>query len=217
MFAKRLVILGAGGHGTSVANVAISAGYKIIAFVDPKADLTSKFDIQNISEIDLLPNYRNLHYAIAIGDNSLREKIYLEVTERFGLLKFPMLAHKSAVISNFTKVGMGTIVMPHSIIGPNCEVGIFCIINTKASIDHDSKMSNFASLAPGAITAGHVDIGTRTAVSLGAIIKQKISIGSDAVIGSNSYVYSDIPSNCIAYGTPAKKIRDRGIGDPYLD
>jgi acetyltransferase-like isoleucine patch superfamily enzyme len=78
-------------------------------------------------------------------------------------------------------------------------------------------MQDFSSLAPGAITSGLVTIGARSAVSLGAVIKQRVTIGNDTIIGANSYVNQDIESNCIAYGTPAKKIRFRNSKDPYLD
>ena len=106
--------------------------------------------------------------------------------------------------------------MPGSVIGPNSQVGAFCIVNTGASLDHDSAMKDFASLAPGAVTGGRVEIGFRSAVGIGAAIKQGVVMGDDTVVGAKSYLNQDLPGGVIAYGSPAKVIRTRSPGEPYL-
>ena len=75
---------------------------------------------------------------------------------------------------------------------------------------------SFSSLAPGVCTSGNVSIGQRSAISIGTIIKHDIKIGHDVVVGANSLVMNDIESNQVAYGTPAKLIRQRLKGDKYL-
>ena len=106
--------------------------------------------------------------------------------------------------------------MPNTVVGPNTKIGEFCLLNTLSSIDHDGIMEDYSSLAPGVITGGNVKIGKRSAVSIGAVIKQNIVIADDVVVGANSYVNKDLTSNHLAYGTPAKTIRSRKNGDPYL-
>ena len=155
-------------------------------------------------------------FGIAIGDNATRERIHNDLVSHYGELHFPPLIHASATISMFSNIDEGTVVMPNAVIGPNSAIGRFCIINTQASIDHDSEMMDFASLAPAATTGGTVLIGSRSAVSIGATIKHGVKIGSDSVVGANSYLNRDLVNNKIAYGTPAKPIRNRSIGDPYL-
>ena len=212
-----IIILGAGGHSSSVASVAISAGFKIRAFVDPLCQLGNHLGVPSYSSITQIENFASYSFTIAVGDNSKRQEIYERAIEEFGSLRFPILAHQSSVISSFSEVAEGTVIMPLSIVGHNSVVGKFCILNTRSSLDHDCLMQDFSSLAPGAITSGLVTIGTRSAVSLGAVIKQRVTIGNDTIIGANSYVNQDIESNCIAYGTPAKKIRFRNSKDSYLD
>jgi len=77
-------------------------------------------------------------------------------------------------------------------------------------------MSDFCSLAPAAVTGGNVKIGMRSAISIGAVIKHGITIGNDCVIGANSFLNKDLPHNIVAYGVPARKVRNRNIGDSYL-
>lgn len=213
---SQLIIIGAGGHAVSVANVARSAGFNICHFVDPKKEGQKLLNISIIGSIDVLKNKRDFNFSIALGDNSSREKIYNEITRGFGKISFPAIVHSSAVIGEFSRLGQGTVVMPKAVVGPNSTVGHFCLINTHASIDHDCLMHHFSSLAPGAITGGSVEIGVRSAVSIGAVIKHGIKIGDDCVVGANSYVNTDLPNNLVAYGTPARHVRSRSIGDPYL-
>jgi len=53
-----------------------------------------------------------------------------------------------------------------------------------------------------------VVIGDRVWIGEGASILPGVSIGSGAIIGAGAVVTSDIPSNCIAVGAPARVIRE---------
>lgn|ERR1017187_3340017 len=210
-----LIIIGAGGHATSVANIALSAGFHIKHFVDPNKKGGTLLDVKIVG--DLMALDIDAHqYCIAVGDNAVRERIYLELTEQFDSLTFPTLIHASAVISSFTKISEGSVVMPNAVVGPNADIGKFCILNTQSSIDHDGVMADYASLAPGAIVGGSVTIGMRSSVSIGAVIKHGVKIWDDCVVGANSYLNKDLPANQIAYGTPAIIVRSRKVGEPYL-
>jgi acetyltransferase-like isoleucine patch superfamily enzyme len=106
--------------------------------------------------------------------------------------------------------------MAGAVVNPCCNIGRFCIVNTNASIDHDSIMEDFSSLAPGVATGGNCRIGIFSAVSIGAILRHGVTIGDHSVVGSASTVLRDVEAFSVAYGTPAKKIRDRQQGDKYL-
>jgi sugar O-acyltransferase (sialic acid O-acetyltransferase NeuD family) len=213
---RPLVIFGAGGHALSVANVALSAGYSIKFFVDKEKEGLTLLDYKIVGHIGILENIERFSFALAVGDNAVRESMYEDLINEFPNLYFPPLVHSSAVVSFFTSIGAGTVVMPKAVIGPNSKVGNFCLINTQASIDHDCTMLNYSSLAPGAVTGGGVLIGLRSVVSLGAKIKHGIRVGDDSIVGANSYLNKDLPNNQVAYGIPAKQVRARNLGDPYL-
>jgi sugar O-acyltransferase (sialic acid O-acetyltransferase NeuD family) len=211
-----LVIFGSGGHAVSVANVALTAGYKIECFIDKNKTGLNLLDYKILGNISELQKVETLNFAIAVGDNFARESAYKDLVAEMPNMRFPPLIHPSSIISLFTEIGQGTIVMPKAIIGPNSKVGKFCLINTQASIDHDCAMLDYSSLAPGAITGGMVKIGLRSALSIGAKIKHGLTIGDDCVVGANSYLNVDLPNNQVAYGNPAKQVRPRKIGDEYL-
>jgi sugar O-acyltransferase (sialic acid O-acetyltransferase NeuD family) len=213
---RPLVIFGSGGHAVSVANVALSAGYKIECFIDYNKVGQSLLGYKIRGEIAEILNSESFSLAIAIGNNSVRESMYKEIKSKFSDSNFPILVHSSAVVSFFSELSEGSVVMPNAIIGPNTRIGKFCIVNSQASIDHDGLMLDFSSLAPAAILGGNVRIGTRSAICIGSVIKQNIFIGDDSIVGANSYLNKDLSNNQVAYGSPAKPIRTRTNSDDYL-
>jgi acetyltransferase-like isoleucine patch superfamily enzyme len=52
-----------------------------------------------------------------------------------------------------------------------------------------------------------ITIGHRVWCGTGVIICAGVEIGDDVVIGAGSIVTRSLPSNCIAYGSPAKPVR----------
>lgn len=213
---RDLVIFGAGGHAASVANVALSAGYCLRGFVDPNRKGAVVLGLRVVADEEEVGAPTEFALAIAAGDNAVRKRIHEDLRARYGALNFPALVHASAVLSVNTRLGEGSVVMPGAIIGPNSTLGRFCILNTRAAIDHDCTMADFSSLAPGAITGGDVQIGQRAAIGIGAVIKHGLSVGDDAVLGANSYLHRDQPANTLAHGSPARVVRTRKPGDPYL-
>lgn len=210
---RELVIFGAGGHATSLTNVAISAGFTPVLYVDPgKAGGT----LRGVAIVEHAPSLAGRAVAVAAGDNALRQRIWAELAAEYPDLHAPTLVHASAVVSLDATVGDGSVVMPGAVIGPNTAIGRFCIINTRAAIDHDCRMADFASLAPGAVIGGDVQIGGGAAIGIGAVIRHGLTVGDDAVLGANSYLHRDLPPNVVAYGSPARVVRGRKAGDPYL-
>lgn len=214
---RPLVVVGAGGHAVSVANVARSAGYVVACFVDPNKKGAHLLERPIIASVDELEGVGRHVFCIAVGDNAARERVHAELSAQHRDLLFPPLVHASAVVSDFVTLGEGTVLMPQAVVGPNSSVGRFCILNTRSSIDHDCTLADYASLAPGAVTGGAVHIGARSAISLGGAIKHGVRVGADSVVGACSYVNQDMPPNVVAYGTPAKTVRIREAGDPYLN
>jgi acetyltransferase-like isoleucine patch superfamily enzyme len=66
------------------------------------------------------------------------------------------------------------------------------------------------------VTGGRVALGTCAAVGLGAKVVHNVRIGAHAVVGAGALVLQDVPDQVVAYGTPARVIRSRGVDDPYL-
>lgn len=106
--------------------------------------------------------------------------------------------------------------MAGAVVNSYSTVGEFCILNTNCSLDHDCRLGNFVSLAPNSCAGGTVEIGDFAAVCLGANVVHRIKIGANTVVGAGATVLKDLPANVLAFGTPARIIRERQPGEKYL-
>ena len=153
---------------------------------------------------------------IAVGDNSSRRKFAERVKARLPDFRFITLVHPSAVLGRGVSIGAGSIVMAGVVVNSDSTIGEHCIVNTKSSMDHDGVMGDFSSLGPGATAGGKVKIGEGSAIGLGANVIHGVSIGRDTVLGAGALAVADVPSDCVAYGVPARVVRRREPTDRYL-
>ena len=119
----------------------------------------------------------------------------------------PSLIHPKSHVSNTAVIGENSQICAFAFVGADALVGDACIVNTKASIDHESIIGNGVHLAPGATLCGCVKVGNLVFIGASAIILPNLSIGENSIIGAGSIVTRDVPKNVLVYGNPAKIIR----------
>ena len=73
---RRLAIIGAGGHGKVIGEIALLNKYGVINFFDDKLDEIENYPFKIVDTINNLNKYINNYddYFVAIGDNHLRSK-----------------------------------------------------------------------------------------------------------------------------------------------
>ncbi len=219
---NHIVVIGASGHAKVVIDVIEKEGkYHIVGLIDSLKPLDETvFGYKVLGAEDKLAALvasGDVHGGlIAIGDNWKRYLVAEKVKSLIPQFKFISTIHPSAQVGRGVTVGDGSVLMAGAIVNSDSHIGNFCILNTKASLDHDGVMEDFSSLAPNATTGGKVVIGAFSAVSLGAGIIHGIKIGEHSVLGAGALAVDDIPHHSVAYGTPAKVIRKRLEGDKYL-
>lgn len=205
---KRLAILGAGGHGKVVGDIALSAGWRVVDFYDdafPDKKLMDDLSIQGSfdSLLEMADMYDGFH--VAIGDNRVRLKILNQLLNLN--LPCPKIIAPSAVISPTVKIGTGVSVMPNVVVNSKTIVGNGAILNTSCSVDHHCEVAAGVHIGPGAHLAGDVSIGVCSLVGISSTIIQGKVIGDNTIIGAGSVVISDIPNNVTAVGVPSKIIK----------
>lgn len=154
--------------------------------------------------------------VVAIGDNWRRHEVARSVRERFPGIAFPSIVHPSARVARGVTIGMGAVLLAGVVVNSDATVGEFCLLNTNSSLDHDSRMDLASSLGPNAAVGGGAAIGAFSAVAMGATVLQNRRVGEHAVVGAQALVVKDVPSHTVAYGAPAKPVRPRKAGEPYL-
>lgn len=91
--------------------------------------------------------------------------------------------------TKFAYGGIGVVIHERAEIGENCIIGQGITIGGKSKEPNVPKIGNNVYIAAGSRIIGNV------------------TIGDDVVIGANSVVTKNVPSNCIVAGIPAKIIK----------
>ena len=121
--------------------------------------------------------------------------------------RFGRAIHAAAVVSRFTEIGEGSVVMAGTVINSGSQIGRHCIINTGAVVEHDCRIGDYIHIAPHATLCGGLTIGEGSWIGAGAVVVQGVRIGKWCIIGAGSIVLHDIPDGMVAYGNPCKIIR----------
>ena len=209
----KLLIVGAGGHGKTVADAADCMGiWDEIAFADKKyPDMVVCGKWPLVANQDDFQNLRKsfTHAVVAIGNATTRMRL-LDELSAYGF-SIPAVCHPSSVIATDVVLDDGVVVLAGAIINTGARIGRGCIVNTGASIDHDCILDEGVHICPGARLAGEVLVGTYGWIGIGAVIIQQRKVGSGAMVGAGAVVIRDVPDNITVVGVPAKVLANSEV------
>ena len=201
---KKLAILGAGGHGKVVAEIAELNGWQVCFFDDDWLNIKQISDWPVLGgEKKLINNITDFSDAfVAIGNNQIRyeKSIYL-TSLGFNLA---LLIHPKAIVSKYASIGSGTVVMAGAVVNPFAKVGVSSIINTASTVDHDCIIGACVHICPGANLAGEVSVGDLSWIGIGSVLKECIHIGKEVTVGAGAVVINAVPDNATVIGIPAR-------------
>ncbi len=204
---RKLAVIGAGGHGKVVAELAAALGtYGEIVFLDDRVQgSVNGFPVIGTTlllENSLSPEQYDV--AVAVGNNRIRRQI----AEKAAALGFalPVLIHPDAYVSPSATVGQGSVVMAKAVVQAGNVLKDGVIVNTAATVDHDCLLDAFVHISPGAHLSGNTHIGEESWIGTGACSRQQIRIGSRATIGAGAVVVRDVSDGMTVAGNPAKPL-----------
>lgn len=201
---KNVAIIGYSGHSYVVIDVVQLLGYNIIGYFEKKEVENNPFELKYLGDERLFEFNDDICCIIAIGDNTIRYKIYNYLIEK--KVNILSLIHPKANVSNLSMIKEGTVVFQGASINAFANIGKGVIINTSSVVEHECVVGDFSHIAPSAVLAGNVKVGTNTFIGANSVIKQGISIGNNVIIGAGSVVLKDISDNTTWVGNPAKRI-----------
>lgn len=204
---KKLIIIGAGGHGKVIADIAALNGYREIVFLDNDPGI-KECEGYPVMGPDSMAEELEGDLFIAIGNAELRRKL----TERYDGRTFPLLIHPAAVIAGSAVIGEGTVVMAGAVVNPGTAVGKGCILNTACSVDHDCVVGDYCHISVGAHLCGTVDVGEGSWIGAGTIVSNNLNICPGVMTGAGAVVVKDIAEKGIYTGVPAKKMKKPAQG-----
>lgn len=199
---EEIVLYGASGHCKVIIDILQKSNFDTICVIDdnPKKESILGLKIMNANEFD----FSNCDKMIlSIGDNEIRKRI----SDKLKYIQFATALDSKAIISSFSKIEEGTVVMPGAIINADVLIGKHVIINSSAVVEHDCVVSNYAHISPNASLAGGVVVGEGSHVGIGACVIQNVKIGKWATIGAGAVVIKDVPDYAVVVGNPANIIK----------
>ena len=189
---KNIAIIGAGGHGKVVGEIALLNQYKVINFFDDKVNDIKKSPFTISGSLDYLKDHLKDYdaYFVAIGENRIRSNII----EWFKKQKMNIvsLTHPRSTISQFSSLGIGSCVMANAVVNPGTLIKEGAIINSSASVDHDCIIEDFVHISPNCSLSGSVRIGKFSHLGTGTSVHPGIHIGNNVKTAVGSRIFKNI-------------------------
>jgi sugar O-acyltransferase (sialic acid O-acetyltransferase NeuD family) len=190
--------------------------YEIVGFLDnvnPERAQTEFWGASILGgeeQLDDLLQKGVTHLICAISINRVR--LRLSELARAKGFQLATAIHPRSIIAQGVSIGAGSVIHPGAVVNTAATLGENVVVATCASVDHENTIEDGAWINAGTTLGGRVFVGRATTVEIGAVVAGRIRIGADSVVGAGSVVLHDIPDNVLAYGTPAKVIREIASG-----
>lgn len=211
---KDLIIIGAGGLGREVLEIALDiklykkdTPWNIKGFI---TDIVGDFHAKKLDGYNIIGTIKdheissNNVYVFAIADIDFKKKITKEFLERGA--EFINLVHPRAGISRFADIGIGNIFQSYSGISANTKIGNFNMINAYTTVGHDAVIGDYCTISSHCDITGYVRLGDGVFMGSHAVICPHARVDNYARVGAGSVVLKHVRENTIVVGNPAKKI-----------
>ena len=189
--------------------------YQIIALMDQDTTVLSPFstialyhDWSALKKEVLAAMTEPIYFAIAIGGIYRgKDRLHLQEMLISEGLQPVNLIHPTAYQATTARLGQGNQILAKAVVCAEVQTGDQCIINTGATLDHESRIGHGVHICPGAHVLGDVTIKDYATIGAGAVILPHLQIGQSAVVGAGSVILHDVPDNAIVVGNPGRIIR----------
>lgn len=199
---KKVVIIGAGGHGKVIADVVRAAGETVLGFLDDDPIKEHCGSDPILGVIADAASFSDCVFLLAIGNNAVRRRL----AESMDLPWYTAI-HPSAILSPSAVVGEGSVILPNAVVNAEATIGRHCIINTAAVVEHENEIADYVHLSPAVALGGQVIVGAQTHIGIGACVRNNIRICANCTVGAGAVVVNDIDETGTYVGVPARRLR----------
>jgi sugar O-acyltransferase (sialic acid O-acetyltransferase NeuD family) len=181
----RLLIVGAGGHGRSVAEAVLMADhFSLVGFTDDAAFARGEtvWGLPILGPATAFENYvgHATHAVVAIGNNGLRKKLFAQLQSAGFTLA--SVIHPRAMVSPRANLSAGVAVMAGAIVGTEAVLGEGAIVNCGAVVDHHAQVHAFGHLGVNACMAGGSVLGALAWMQAGSAIGYGVQLAAETVL-----------------------------------
>lgn len=207
---KHLIIIGAGGMGRTLFDIAReSMGYgeifDIKGYLDDNTHALDNYDnyppvIGPIAGYDI---QKDDVFTFSIGGDS-RRKCIESLLERNA--EFINLIHKTARIGTNVAIGVGNIIAAYTTLGADSCIGDYNLIQSYSVIGHDARIGSFNRIDTQVMCVGGIRIGDQVTIHTSAVINHNVTLGNESKVGACSFVLRNVKEGVTVFGIPAKKL-----------
>ena len=210
---EKVVLIGSGQHARVVMyNMREQNKYEVACFLDSDINKVGQeyegFLIEGTYEDSemIREKYKTNKFFIAFGNMKYRKKVYEEFIKKGW--EAVNIIHPDAVVSKDAKIGKGVLIECGCLITPNPVIGDNVVVNTGSQVNHDNIVEDHVYMASGIVLSGSVTIKENTLIDDGVVVTLGRTVGRNCVIGAGAVVTNDIEDDSVAYGVPARIIRE---------
>lgn len=207
---KNLIIIGAGGMGRTLYDMALeSVGYEecfvIQGFIDDNVYALNEF-VNYPPILDSIEAYipsDNDVFVCSMGGVAKKNCI-TEIVNKGGT--FITLVHKTARVGSNVKIGAGNIIGAFTSIGADATIGDYNLIQSYTVIGHDVAIGSWNRIDTHVTCVGGVKIGNEVTIHTSAVLNHKVIVEDNAHVGACSFVIRRVKAGITVMGNPAKKL-----------
>jgi sugar O-acyltransferase (sialic acid O-acetyltransferase NeuD family) len=180
----RLLIVGAGGNGQSVAEVAELSGlFNVVGFLDDSLSVGQKvLGAPVLGPVSSIASHRAVcgQAIVAIGNNAVREVLMQQLTDAG--FEIATVIHPRAFASSSALVNIGSAVMAGALVGTEARLGVGTIVNCGAVVDHHARVEDFGHLGVNACMAGRTLLGRCAWMQAGSALGYGVSVPAGTIL-----------------------------------
>ena len=182
---KHIIIVGSGGHGAELDdyikyrnNINPVNELKVIGFLDdnPANYANYKLSAPLIGGVRDHIVRKDVEYLMGIANLTYR-KLFVDRYTRDGA-RFISLIHPTAYISESATIGEGVVIGPMVNLGPNVKIGVHTLINSRASMGHDTQLGQFNFISPNVCFSGFTSVGDENLFGINSATIPGITVGN---------------------------------------
>lgn len=180
----RLIILGAGGHAHSIAEMVLQQNeYVLAGFLDDAyPGILSIWGVPVLGKLAGVADFRSLADSafVAIGSSAVRESLFEDLSGAG--FELPSIIHARAIVSPRASLGRGVAIMAGAVVGTEASLGDGVIVNAGAVVDHHARVEAFGHLGVNAAMAGGSRLGRGAWMQAGSALGYGVEVSPGQVL-----------------------------------
>jgi UDP-3-O-[3-hydroxymyristoyl] glucosamine N-acyltransferase len=221
------LIIGASGHGRSLASVIRGRGDIVAAVSDGSFRYASQQELAGRRELAPFRSHTGsapqffsdddsalafarenaLSITVGIGENAVRTRVAAAILKdpRHQSLARPLVA-ASATVDSTAELGRLSQICEQVHVGPLAKIGDAALINTAAVVEHEAAAGAGSHVAPGAVLLGAAAIGEQVFLGSGARVLPGVVVGDFAILGAGAVATRPLSGMATYVGVPAQRL-----------